>query len=419
MSRTSLVVLAGIFVIFLATAIISNVPNAGALPVFTIPQGGTGTSTAPTYGKVFVGNSGGTWDYVATSSLGITGTGDGNSVSTSSVPTIGHIPYWTTSGATPELLGSVATGTLSATSPIAVSGARAVIGGTADISCATCVVTTRALTIAGTSQQITSSAGSQDLSADRTWTLSLPNHVIFPSSFQATLSSTTNATTTSLFVTDLTSALALFDSTSRATEYAGTSCTNQFVRSLSAAAVATCATVQSEDINLGDTFAWTGAHDFGGATDFEIPNGTAPTVNATGEFALDTSETQLVFYDGIAARAISATSTKSFNIASTSLDAMGLKFSSGTSTFQLMNDPRPLTLLGFWCIASSTGTAHVDFGDGTNFTETGVCTTGSYTRTTTNNTFTSFENFIVRASSTAPNKVSRITVTAVFQETRQ
>ncbi len=55
---------------------------------------------------------------------------------------------------------------------------------------------TRSLTVAGTANQITSSAGAQDLSADRTWTLSLPNHVIFPVDFVASAGSTTNATTT-------------------------------------------------------------------------------------------------------------------------------------------------------------------------------------------------------------------------------
>jgi hypothetical protein len=42
------------------------------------------------------------------------------------------------------------------------------------------VVNTRALTVAGTANQITSSAGAQDLSSDRTWTLSLPSTVLFP-----------------------------------------------------------------------------------------------------------------------------------------------------------------------------------------------------------------------------------------------
>lgn len=66
------------------------------------------------------------------------------------------------------------------------------------------VATSRTLTVAGTAGQITSSAGSQDLSANRTWTLSLPNHVIFPSSFQATSASTTNATTTNLHIASIT-----------------------------------------------------------------------------------------------------------------------------------------------------------------------------------------------------------------------
>lgn len=42
------------------------------------------------------------------------------------------------------------------------------------------VPTSRQITIAGTSNQITVSAGSQDLSADRTWTLSLPTNLVVP-----------------------------------------------------------------------------------------------------------------------------------------------------------------------------------------------------------------------------------------------
>lgn len=61
-----------------------------------------------------------------------------------------------------------------------------------------------------------------------------------------------NATTTNLYVTSLTSALSLFDANGQATEYAGSSCTNQFVRSLNGAGVATCASIQDEDLNLSD-----------------------------------------------------------------------------------------------------------------------------------------------------------------------
>lgn len=54
---------------------------------------------------------------------------------------------------------------------------------------------TRTLTIAGTANQITSSAGAQDLSTDRTVTLSIPNYFSI-ADIKATNSTTTNATTT-------------------------------------------------------------------------------------------------------------------------------------------------------------------------------------------------------------------------------
>lgn len=57
---------------------------------------------------------------------------------------------------------------------------------------------TRQLTVEGTANQITSSAGAQDLSADRTWTLSLPNNVIFPIAFNSTYGTTTYASSTVL-----------------------------------------------------------------------------------------------------------------------------------------------------------------------------------------------------------------------------
>jgi hypothetical protein len=116
------------------------------------------------------------------------------------------------------------------------------------------IPTSRTITVAGTADQITSSAGAQDLSANRTWTLSLPNHVVFPSSFQAALATTTNATSTNLTVRDnliledITSAIALTNATGLVAEYAGTSCTNQFVRALSALGAATCETVQNTDL---------------------------------------------------------------------------------------------------------------------------------------------------------------------------
>lgn len=52
---------------------------------------------------------------------------------------------------------------------------------------------TLTLTVAGTANQITSSAGAQDLSANRTWTLSLPDDVILPGTGAVTIPDGTTA----------------------------------------------------------------------------------------------------------------------------------------------------------------------------------------------------------------------------------
>ena len=125
------------------------------------------------------------------------------------------------------------------------------------------------LTIAGTANQITSSAGAQDISTNRTWTLSIPSQfniqqastTIFSAhwaKFGATASTTIDTAGNvslpaagTLTIPALTSALLLTDANGLVAEYGGTSCTNQFVRSISALGVATCATVDiSADTNL-------------------------------------------------------------------------------------------------------------------------------------------------------------------------
>jgi len=81
-------------------------------------------------------------------------------------------------------------------------------------------------------------------------------------------------------------------------------------------------------LHAGDVY--TGVHDFGGATSKEMVNGTGPTVNATGEYAFDTTGSQFLIYDGAVVQVISATSTLGNNYASSSLDTMG--WSKGTAT---------------------------------------------------------------------------------------
>lgn len=52
----------------------------------------------------------------------------------------------------------------------------------------------------------------------------------------------------------------------------------------------------------GDTYS--GAHDYGGATSVEVPNGANPTTDAEGEVAYDTDDDALEVYDGSASRLI-------------------------------------------------------------------------------------------------------------------
>lgn len=76
-----------------------------------------------------------------------------------------------------------------------------------------------------------------------------------------------------------------------------------------------------DDFLLNDGDIGTGVFDFGGATSFEIVNGSNPTVDTTGEIALDTTSNQLLIADsGGTARvfAVADPSLFGFDLASTS-----------------------------------------------------------------------------------------------------
>lgn len=59
------------------------------------------------------------------------------------------------------------------------------------------------ITVAGTANQITSSAGAQDISANRTWTLSIPQNFQLPLSYTATYGTTTYASSTAMSATTI------------------------------------------------------------------------------------------------------------------------------------------------------------------------------------------------------------------------
>ncbi|MBI3251125.1 MAG: hypothetical protein HYZ61_04755, partial [Candidatus Andersenbacteria bacterium] len=84
----------------------------------------------------------------------------------------------------------------------------------------------------------------------------------------------------------------------------------------------------------------TGVVDFGGATSTEITNGTAPTVDATGEIAIDSTDGQVKYFDGTAARTL--TYKKQF---STTLESP-----SDSDNFNLLKAPYALTITSIQCV---------------------------------------------------------------------
>lgn len=159
--------------------------KASAATVCQIANGCTGTSTSPAYGKVLVGGQSGEYEFVSTSTFGSAGAGTVTSVGLSS-------PNSTIT------VGST---------PVTTSGTI-----TADFN----------------------------LGHSNWWT-ALQN-------FANATSSGFEATSSNVFFDGFTSVLLSVNASHQVTAYVGSSCTNQFIRSLNGAGVATCGTVQNSDL---------------------------------------------------------------------------------------------------------------------------------------------------------------------------
>lgn len=280
------------------------------LSTYVPAQGGTGTSTNPVAGDIlmsFASNAYGPTALYAGSGitlststyrrLTITGTGSAFEVATTSNIAVPELAYFTqTSGRT--TLGSVATGTISATNGVTVTAGRSAVGGALAIDCtvasgsAAGCLSSADWTIFNNSADFAYpftpiTAFGSTFAAGTTSQMYI-NNSTFPSFFAVNASSTAlsatslsiggSGTTTissagavsipsGLTVADLTSALTLTGAGGLFAEYTGTTCTNQFVRVLSALGAATCATVVAGDVDLADLTATNTTLTFSGAYD--------------------------------------------------------------------------------------------------------------------------------------------------------
>lgn len=97
---------------------------------------------------------------------------------------------------------------------------------------------------------------------------------------------------------------------------------------------------------ISGTLTLTGVVDAGGALSFEVPNGAAPTVDTTGELAVDTSGDDLIYYGGSAQRNLSYKQTKTATLESPA-DA---------DNFMLFKAPYALTISNIKCVVDPAGT---------------------------------------------------------------
>ncbi len=98
-------------------------------------------------------------------------------------------------------------------------------------------------------------------------------------------------------------------------------------------------------------------YDFGGATSFEIVNGASPTVDTTGEIAIDTTADQLQFYGASTKRILSGVKTKCIVIED-------LAAADDNMSFGAL--PEAATIKSVWCNYAGTGTtvAQITLEDG-------------------------------------------------------
>jgi len=143
--------------------------------------------------------------------------------------------------------------------------------------------------------------------------------------------------------------------------------------------------------------------DLGGETSFEIPNSADPTVNATGEIAIETASSTIRYYDGSEERVVYPYFTPQIvGFSSTTIEGTRnrVSYGSGTSTIVIGSYKNPVTVDNLYC-KTLVGTVTVDIGDGTSSSSLAVTTSGTNLNLSSNNTFIAREEIIMAVGSSA------------------
>lgn len=170
-------------------------------------------------------------------------------------------------------------------------------------------------------------------------------------------------------------------------------------------------------LNNGDV--GTGTFDFGGATAFEIVNGTNPTVDAIGEFALDTTANQLLIATSTNASFPAVIPTEQVLFSATIGSTTPEFISSGTIPIsKFLSQGREITRLE--CFVTGGTSKVINVTDGTNDTETVTCGTTATADNSvdTNPTFTANELWYIEFGATT-GTVNYVTVTGYGRLDRQ
>lgn len=258
-----------------------------------------------------------------------------------------------------------------------------------------------------------------------------------------------NASTTALsasgaLYTPVTSALLLADANKLTTAYAGSSCTNQFVRSINGAGVATCATVSAGDvslanltatdatltfsgtyngstartigINLANPNTWTGLQTINSASStnltvsnfLTVPFSTNPILAQSGSLAINTTaaSSSVAYYDGTAQRKLFDVTDMSFTFINYPTNG------TGTTTVIKAGGARGYTLANGSCFAQG-GTANVQAGTGSASSTmliTATSPTGQISTTlSSNNTYQSLQPMYVAIGTFSSSGTTTVT----------